>query len=213
MLDAVDKGTSGRIDSDEILYPTGWMLLSHLLDHRTGLERFQQLSRSTPELILTLLDYCRDHTIWEVLSLPDVEERLNLYFLCVERYKTQILRCASVHYNLVVTDMRKERVIYPGNRFMIYALFPECNVSLQVMADSGGDRTVFVAGKSVLDRSYSKGLGKILKQYGGGGHANAGTCQARGDQADEVLAKLIDELKYSELQNLLLGYFNYYQYR
>ena len=214
MLDAVDKGFSGRIGIDEILYPTGWMLLNHLIDHRTGLERFQQFSVSTPELIMKLLDYCRDHTIWEILSLPEVEERLHLYFSCVEQDKAQILRCASVHYNLVVTDMRKERVIYPGNRFMIYALFPECNVSLQVIADlAGNNKTIFVVGKSILDRSYSRGIGKILEQYGGGGHANAGTCQAGGDQADEVLAKLIDELKYSTLQNLFLGYFNYYQYR
>ena len=212
MLEAVDRGVGANISIDEILYPTGWMLLHHLIDHRTGLERFKQLSTSTPELIRYLLDYWRDHTIWDILSLPDVEERLQLYFSCVDRCKDQILRCASVYDNLVITDMRMEQVIYPGNRFMIYALFPECNLSLQVTADSVGDKTVFVVSKSNLDRSYARDIGEILEQYGGGGHANAGTCQCRSDQADEVLARLIGELRYSPLKNLFLGYFNYYRY-
>lgn len=213
MLEAVDKGIGANISIDEILYPTGWMLLHHLIDYRTGLERFKQLSTSTPELIRYLLDYWRDHTIWDILSLPDVEERLQLYFSYVDRYKDQILRCASVYDNLVVTDMRKEQVIYPGNRFMIYVLFPECNLSLQVSADLGGDKTVCVVGKSPLDRSYARDIGEILEQYGGGGHASAGTWQCRSNQEDEVLARLIGELRYSPLKNLFLGYFNYYQYR
>lgn len=208
MLKAVDKGFSGNIGIDDILYPTGWMLLNHLIDHRTGLEIFQRFPTSTPELIMRLVDYCRDHTIWDVLNLPDVEERLNLYFSCIEQYKAQLLRCATVHFNLVVTDMRKEQVMYPGNRFMIHALFPECSVSLQVIADSDSDKIVFAVGKSILDRSYGRDIGKILEQYGGGGHANAGTCQARGDQADDVLGKLIGELQHSFLKSLLLGYFN-----
>lgn len=237
MLEVVDRGVSGNISIDEILYPTGWMLLNHLIDRRTGLEPLQRSSISTPELtlkpadycistetclgcprslpqlIMRLADCCRGQTIWEILSLPDVEERLHLYFQCRDRYKDQLLRCASVHSNLVIIDMRKERVIQPGYWLMVDALFPECNVSLQVLADSDGDKTVFVARKSCLDRSFTKDIGKLLEQYGWGGHANVGTCQVRGDQADEVLVKLIGELEYSPLKNLFLGYFNYYQYR
>lgn len=237
MLEATDKGVSGNISIDDILHPTGWILLNHLIDHRTGLEPSQQSSictselsmkpadycilsgtcfncpRSLPQLIMELTDRCGGQTIWEILSLPDMEERLHLYFLSIDRYKDQLLRCASIHSNLVVIDMRQEQVFYPGNRFMVYALFPECNVSLQVHADPGGNKTVFAVGKSILDRSYSRDIGKILKQYGGGGHANAGTCQVRSDQADEVLSRLIGELEYSPLKNLFFGYFNYYQYR
>lgn len=209
MLDAVDMGFSARISRDEILYPTGWILFNYLIDHRTGLDKFRRFTVSHNELIIKLVDYCREHTIWEILDLPDVEERLNLYFSCIEQCKAQILRCASVHYNLVVTDLRKEGIIYPGNRFMVYAMFPECNVSLQVVNDANNGKTIFVTGKSVLDRSLSKDVGRIMRKYGGGGHFNAGTCQANNSEADKVLESLISELKYGLLKNLVMGYFNY----
>jgi nanoRNase/pAp phosphatase (c-di-AMP/oligoRNAs hydrolase) len=211
MLQAVDKGFSARISIDEILYPTGWMLLNYLIDQRTGLERYKKFASSHAELIVKLADFCKGRTIVEILDMPDVEERLNLYFSCVEQCRAQILRCSSVHYNLVVTDMRKEPVIYPGNRFMIYALFPECNVSLQAMTTPDGGSALFVVGKSIIDRTYSADIGRIMRRHGGGGHSNAGTCQAKNEDADKVMESLISELKYGLLKNLFLGYFNYYQ--
>lgn len=210
MLDAVDKGFSANISRDEILYPTGWILLNYLVDQRTGLDKLGRFAVSHEELIIKLVDFCSRHTTWEILDLPDVEERLNLYFSCIEQCKAQILRCSSLHYNLVVTDLRKEKIIYPGNRFMVYAMFPECNVSLQVVNDANNNKTVFVAGKSILDRSFSEDIGRIMKKYGGGGHFNAGTCQVSNNEADGVLEGLIRELKYSLFKNLVMGYFNYY---
>lgn len=211
MLDAVDKGFSGKISRDEILYPTGWILFNYLIDHRTGLDRFKKFTISHSELIIKLVDLCRGHNIWEILNMPEVEERLNLYFSYIEQYKAQLLRCASVYYNLVVIDLRREKVIYPGNRFMIYAMFPECNVSLEVVQDSSNNKTIFVAGKSVLDRSFSKDIGRIMRRYGGGGHPNAGTCQVNGNNADKVLRDITAELSYSMLKNLFMGYFNYHR--
>ena len=210
MLDAVDKGYSAKITSDEILYPGGWILFGYLIDQRTGLERFGRFSMSNEEIVAMLVDGYRERTIWEILSLPAMEERLAVYFSNVDQYKGQILRCASVYYNLVVFDMRMESKIFPGNRFMVYALFPECNVSLQVISDPKNDKVVFVAGKSVLDRSYSGDIGSIMRKYGGGGHSAAGTCQTEKDKADGVLENLINELQYSTLRNLVEGYFNYY---
>jgi hypothetical protein len=237
MLETVDKAVGGNIGIDDILHPTGWMLLEHLIDRRTGLEPLQQSSISTPEftlksanycmttetcvdcprslpqLITTLVDHCHDQTIWEILNLRDVEERLRLYFQYRDRYKDQLFRCASVHSNLVVIDMRNERTIHPGYRLMVDALFPECNVSLQVFTDSDSDKAVFVARKSCVDRSFVKDIGHLMGQCNGEGHADAGMCRVGSHQADEVLATLIGELEYSPFKNLFLGYFNYHQYR
>lgn len=210
MLNAVDKGFSAKISRDEILYPTGWILLNYLIDQRTGLDKLGRFTISHNELIIKLMDFCRGHIIWEILNIPDMEERLNLYFSCMEQCKAQILKCSSVHYNLVVTDLRKEKAIYPGNRFMVYAMFPECNVSLQAVQDANNNKTIFVVGKSVLDRSFSEDIGRIMKKYGGGGHSNAGTCQVSNDNADKVLENLTAELSYSLFKNLFMGYFNYY---
>lgn len=209
MLDAVDKSFSGRISRDEILYPTGWILLNYLVDQRTGLDKLGRFAVPHTELIIKLVEFCGGHTIWEILDIPDVEERLNLYFSCIEQCKAQILRCSSVHYNLVVTDLRKERLIYPGNRFMVYAMFPECNVSVQMVQDANNDKTIFVAGKSILDRSFSEDIGRIMRKYSGGGHFNAGTCQVSNNEADGVLEGLTAELSYTLFKNLFMGYFNY----
>jgi nanoRNase/pAp phosphatase (c-di-AMP/oligoRNAs hydrolase) len=213
MLHAVDKGFGGAIGISDILNPSGWMLLNHLIDHRTRLEQFAQFSVATDQLMISLNDYGREHTIWEILTLPAVEERTEVYFAHMERHKEQLLRCSVVHSNLVVADLRQEPVIYPGNRFMIYALFPECNVSMQVTLDAGRDHPTIAVGKSVLDRSYSKDLGAIMRRYGGGGHANAGACSIRCDQAEPVKDQLIRKLKYNTLANLFFGYFNWYQYQ
>lgn len=209
ILDAVDKDYSAQITIDEILYPTGWILFNYLIDQRTGLEGFKKFSISHSDLIIKLTDESRTHTIWEVLDTRDVEERLNLYFSSIEEYKEQILRCSSVYSNLVVTDARNEMVLYPGNRFMVYALFPDCNVSMFVSSVANG-RANLVVGKSVLDRTFRLDIGKILKKFGGGGHANAGTCQVSIDRADEILGNLIMELKYGLVKNLFMGYYNYY---
>ncbi|MGR3319615.1 MAG: exopolyphosphatase [Candidatus Anammoxibacter sp.] len=207
MLAEVDKGYSARYITDEILYPSNWGLLNYLIDQRTGLEKFKKFRISHYQLMMDLVDYCKQHTILEILSLPDVEERLHAYFSAVEQYEGQLLRCSTIYYNVVVADMRKEKFIYPGNRFIIYALFPECNVSLQVVSDSN-NKTVFVVGKSIIDRSYKPHIGKIMSEHGGGGHANAGTCQVNNDKANKVLEELIGRLKYGLLKNLFLGYFN-----
>ena len=210
ILDAVDRGYSAKLTTDEILYPAGWDLLSYLIDHRTGLERYKQFRVSHHELMDELMKEGRGRSIWKMLILPDMQERLNLYFSCIEDYKGQILRCSSVFSNLVVTDTRKEKVIYPGNKFMTYALFPECNVSLNVASAAESGRTVFSAGKSVLDRTCSLDIGGIMKKYGGGGHAGAGACQADNDRAEDTLESLIKKLQYGLFKNMLLGYFNYY---
>ncbi len=210
LLKTVDKGVSADISIDEILYPTGWILLNYLIDQRTGLDNFGRFAMSNAVLIEKLTDWCREYNIWEILDLPDLEARLDLYFSCTESYKSQILRCSSVHNNLVVVDMRAEDVLYPGNRFMTYALFPECNVSLQIMNHKSGTRTIFVVGKSFLDRSLATNVGQIMKSNGGGGHANAGTCEVDNEIAEKVQKGLINALKYGIFKNLFMGYHDYY---
>jgi len=210
ILDAVDKGLSRKLATEDILYPTGWVLLSYLTDPRTGLDRFKRFAKSHDELMNELMAEGRKHSIWEMLDLPDVEERLDLYFSCVEEHKGQILRCSSVFSNLVVTDTRKETLIYPGNKFMTYALFPECNISLNVSASAQSGTTAVSVGKSVLDRTCTLDIGRIMKRYGGGGYSGAGACQVPDDRAEETMAGLIKDLQVGVFANLFLGYFNYY---
>ena len=188
---AVDKADSAQFSREDILNPGGWVLLNYLMDARTGLGRFHDFRISNYALMMDLIKYCRDHDIGQILALPDVQERVTVYFEQAERAKAQIQRCATVHGNLVVLDLRKEDTIWAANRFLIYALFPQSNISIHVIWGVQKQNTVLATGKSILDRSSKTNIGQLMLEYGGGGHVAAGTCQVANDLAEATLRKLI----------------------
>ncbi len=191
MMEAVDKSDSAQFSRDDILNPDGWVLLNYLMDARTGLGRFRDFRISNYALMMDLIKYCRDHDIDDILALPDVKERVELYFEHADKAKDQILRCATVYKNLVVLDLRDEETIWATNRFTIYALFPQTNISIHVMWGVQKQNTVFATGKSILDRGSKTNVGELMLAYGGGGHQAAGTCQVANDQAAATLQALI----------------------
>jgi nanoRNase/pAp phosphatase (c-di-AMP/oligoRNAs hydrolase) len=194
MMDAVDRGDSANFSISEILQPRGWALLNHLMDARTGLGRFRDFRVSNYELMMNLIDYCRDHGIEEILALPDVAERVALYREQSDKAREQIRRCTRVHRNLAVLDLRQEETIYATNRFTLYALFPEINISIHVLWGVRQQNTVLAVGKSIVNRTSNTNIGTLMLAYDGGGHANAGTCQIANDDADRVLAELIQRI-------------------
>ncbi|MFO0589386.1 MAG: exopolyphosphatase [Polyangiaceae bacterium] len=194
MMEAVDKADSAQFTLDDILHPKGWVLLNYLMDARTGLGRFRNFRISNYDLMMALIDACLNHPVEEILTMPDVKERSDLYFEHQERFKEQLLRCGTVHRKLVVLDLRNEETIFAGNRFMIYALYPQCNISIHVMWGLKKQNTVLATGKSILDRSSKTNVGEEMLEYGGGGHDAAGTCQVDNDSADDVLKELITKI-------------------
>ena len=194
MMAAVDKADAAQFSRDEILHPTGWVLLNYLMDSRTGLGRFRDFRISNYDLMMELIDYCRKHSIEQIMQLPDVKERSDLYFEHEKKFEAQLKSCSKVYQNLVVLDLRNEEVIYAGNRFMIYALFPETNISIHVLWGLKNQNTVFATGKSILNRTSRTNIGELMLQHGGGGHENAGTCQVGNDKAEAVLRELIAKI-------------------
>jgi nanoRNase/pAp phosphatase (c-di-AMP/oligoRNAs hydrolase) len=194
LLSAVDKADAALFARDEILDPKGWALLSFLMDARTGLGRFRQFRISNYDLMMQLIDECRTHSVEEILELPDVKERVDLYRSHEVRFREQLMRCSTVKDDVVVLDLRDEETIWAGNRFMIYALFPQCRVSMHVLWGLKRQNTVFAIGKSILDRSSQIDVGEICLSYGGGGHKAAGTCQVDNARAEQVKAELIGKL-------------------
>lgn len=191
LMAAVDKADSAQFTRDEILNPQGWVLLNFLMDSRTGLGRFRDFRISNYDLMMELIEQCRDHAIDQVLALPDVSERVDLYVAQRELFAAQVRRCTTVHGKLALIDLRGEDVIYAGNRFTIYALFPECNISVHVMWGVRKQNTVFAIGKSILDRGSPIDVGAVCLKYNGGGHRAAGTCQIPNDRAEVVKMELI----------------------
>jgi len=194
LMDAVDKGDAAQFSLDEILKPDGWVLLNFLMDPRTGLGRFREFRISNYQLMMQLIDVCTAMSIDEILETPDVKERVELYFKHAAAAEQQIRRCATVHGNLVLLDLRNEEVIHPTNRFMLYALFPQCNISIHILWGFKQQNTVFATGKSILDRSSKTNVGELMLKYGGGGHRAAGTCQVANDEAAATLAELVTRI-------------------
>ena len=194
LMDAVDKGDAAQFSLEEILEPSGWTLLNFLMDPRTGLGRFREFRISNYQLMMELIDVGTTLSVEEILELPDVAERVELYFEHADQAAEQIGRCATVHGNLVVLDLRDEEVIHPTNRFTIYALFPLCNASIHVLWGLKQQNTVFATGKSIIDRGSRTNVGELMLEYGGGGHEAAGTCQIANEDAARVLGELVQRI-------------------
>ena len=194
MMTAVDQADAAQYAKHDILEPKGWTLLNYLMDPRTGLGRFREFRISNYQLMMDLIDACLTKTVDEILELPDVKERVVLYREQETKAKEQILRCSTVHKNLVVLDLRHEDNIWATNRFMIYALFPQCNISIHEMWGLKKQNTVFAIGKSILDRGSKTKVGDLALSYGGGGHDAAGTCQVDNEKSDETLKELIAKI-------------------
>ncbi|MGA1868514.1 MAG: exopolyphosphatase [bacterium] len=192
MMIAVDKADSAQFSMEDVLNPKGWVLLGFIMDPRTGLGRFRTFRISNYQLMMNLIDYCSvHHNVADILNLPDVKERIDLFFEYQVKFKDQIERCSTVYEDLIVLNLKDEEIIYPGNRFMIYALYPQCNISIHEIWGLKKQNTVFAIGKSIFNKTSDVNIGELTFKYGGGGHENAGTCQIDNEKADEILEELI----------------------
>ena len=194
MMDAVDKGDSAQFSEEEILEPTDWVLMNFIMDARTGLGRFRDFKISNYQLMMKLIDACKDHSIEEILQMEDVAERVSLYHEHNEMAKAQIAKCSTVYDNLVVLDLTDQETIYATNRFVIYAMYSDCNISIHKMWGLKKQNVVFAIGKSITNRSSKTNVGELCLKYGGGGHMNAGTCQVETSKAETVLGELIETI-------------------
>lgn len=195
MLIAVDKVDSANLTREEILNPTDWVLLGFIMDPRTGLGRFRNFRISNYALMEELIDYCRTMTIEEIMALPDIQERVDLYMEQTEKFKEMVKAHTVTYDKVIVSDLRGVDPIYTGNRFMIYSLYPEQNISAWIVSGRGGKGCSAAVGYSVLNRTSNVDVGQLMLKYGGGGHKAVGTCQFSDETMEEQLPKLIQELR------------------
>ena len=195
MLEAVDKVDSGRLSIEDIKNPVGWVLLGFVMDPRTGLGRYRDYRISNYQLMLDMIEYCGTKTAEQVLAEPDVIERTERYFAQQKDFEDMIRRCARIEGKVIVLDLRNEPEIFAGNRFTMYAMYPECNVSIQVIWGLKQQNVVFTVGHSILNRTCTVDVGSLMLAHGGGGHLRVGTCQIPTEKADEALPVIIEALK------------------
>lgn len=195
IMQGVDKADSAQFSKEDILNPTGWDLLSFIMDARTGLGRYRDYRISNYQLMEDLVEHCATKSVTEIMELPDVQERVARYHELDALYRDMLHTYTRVEGNVIITDLRDVETIYPGNRFMVYALFPEQNTSIWIVDGRNKQNCVFACGHSIINRTAQTNIGDLMLQNGGGGHQAAGTCQVDYAQADEVLQKLIETMQ------------------
>ena len=195
MIEAVDKVDSGQLSKEEILNPKGWILLGFLTDPRTGLGRFREFRISNYQLMEELINHCRNMRIEEILEQPDVKERVELFFEQTRLFTEMIRKHTKVERNVIVTDLRDVSPIYTGNRFLIYSLYPEQNVSVWIVDGKQKQNVAIACGYSILNRTCDVDIGALMLKHGGGGHRMVGTCQVPYEEADARIREIVDALK------------------
>jgi len=194
VMEAVDKVDSGNLTLEEILNPAGWILIGFLMDPRTGLGRWRQFTISNYQLMEKLLAACHTMRAEEILAMPDIQERVEVYQEQTEKFKDMVAGHTRVDGNVIITDLRGVDPIYTGNRFLIYSLYPEQNISAWIVSGRGGKGCSAAVGYSVINRTASLDVGSLMLKYNGGGHKKVGTCQFSDENMAAELPKMLEEL-------------------
>ena len=194
LMEAVDKVDSGNLTVDEILNPKGWILVGFLMDPRTGLGRWRQFTISNYQLMEKLMVACKEHTTEEILNLPDVKERIDVYNEQTEKFKEMVAAHTKVEGNVIISDLRGVDPIYTGNRFLIYSLYPEQNISAWIVNGRGGLGCSAAVGYSIINKTCELDVGSLMLKYNGGGHKKVGTCQFSDENMETELPKMLKEL-------------------
>jgi nanoRNase/pAp phosphatase (c-di-AMP/oligoRNAs hydrolase) len=195
MIHYVDKVDSGDLFADEIQDPKGWILLGFIMDPRTGLGRFRNFTISNYDLMTSLAKACAEKNIHEILEMPDVKERLELYYQQKDLFIEMVKSHATVIGNIIKVDLRDVETIYAGNRFIIYTLYPQQNISVWIVDGRNKSNVAITVGHSIINRTSTTDVGSMLLHYGGGGHKQVGTCQVTYDEADRIIAEITEKAK------------------
>ncbi|MCL2067716.1 MAG: exopolyphosphatase [Treponema sp.] len=195
MIRYVDKVDSGSLSAEEISNPAGWILLGFIMDPRTGLGRFRDFTISNYDLMKELALACSEKDIDQIMAMDHVKERVDLYFKQAGLFKDMLLKCCRTEGNVIIADLRGVDTIYVGNRFIIYTVFPEQNISVWIIDGRNKANVAITVGYSILNRSATADVGSILLKFGGGGHHQVGTCQVPYEDADRVIAEIVEKVK------------------
>lgn len=194
IMEAVDKVDSGNLTIDDVMNPKGWILIGFLMDPRTGLGRWRQFRIPNYKLMEELMVKCRQCSTAEILEMEDVKERIDVYMEQTEKFKEMVTAHTRTEGNVIISDLRGVDPIYTGNRFMIYSMYPEQNISAWIVSGKGGEGCSAAVGYSILNRTATLDVGSLMLKYNGGGHKKVGTCQFSDENMDTDLPKMLDEL-------------------
>lgn len=188
LMEAVNKVDSADLTVEEIILAESWIQIAFIIDPRTGLERMGNFRISNEQFFRDMIEYCRTKTIEEILDIDDVKERVNAYNEQQIQFKEMLRRCVTVDRNVVTTNLLNEETIYCGNRFIVFASHPDQNIEIRIEPDQ--DNVNLSCGHSIVNRSSKTNVGKLMSEFGGGGHRQVGSCRVPRDQWEDVYNKI-----------------------
>ena len=188
LLDATDRLDAALLTHEDIVDPKGWILVGYTLDPRSGLGAFKDYFRH-------LMTLAKEKSVQEILADPEVSKHVTRLKDEEAAFKKHLQESSRVDGNIVITDVRGQKNLPSGNRFLIYDLFPNANVSMRIADGRAGEFISIQVGHSILKRDCKTSVGDMMAAYGGGGHQGAGTCQPLPADADRVIGELITTLK------------------
>lgn len=187
LLEATDRIDSARLDLNDILRPQKWVRIANTVDPRSGYA-------PSHEYFMCLVDWIKEYSIEDILSLDDVRDRLREFFKQDEEYRKALLANSYLNGVVVVTDFRQLVKIPIGSRFLVYAQFPSSNASLRIFYTPDREYMTIAVGRSIFNRTCEVDIGNLMAEYGGGGHVGAGSCRVTIDSADEAIGDIVERL-------------------
>jgi oligoribonuclease NrnB/cAMP/cGMP phosphodiesterase (DHH superfamily) len=197
LLESVDRSDSAQLTTEEVTNPSGWILLSYVMDPRTGLAYHRDYRISNRDLMTKMIDLIAQHPDdpATVLADADVKERIDRYFTQQQEFERAMREHSRVEGNVIITDLRGIGEPPTGNRFLIYTMFPEANIQVRIFDGRKGEFIVCAVGHSIFNRTSKTDVGKLMAEYGGGGHRGAGTCQLPLADAETKLAEILATIR------------------
>lgn len=188
LVDETDRLDAAQLTRDDVEHPRDYILLGYTIDSRTGLGRFE-------DYFMKLVEWLKTMSIEEVLAQPDVRQRVERLQSETEAFRSLLQRNSFQLHNVVITDLREVERLPAGNRFLVYSLFPDANVSVRVHWGPKRGSVIAAVGHSIFNRTCNTSVGDLMSRFGGGGHRGAGTCELPLEQAADAIDEILIELQ------------------
>jgi nanoRNase/pAp phosphatase (c-di-AMP/oligoRNAs hydrolase) len=188
LVSETDRFDSAQLSMEDVTDPKGEILLGFTIDGRTGIGKFK-------DYFMNLVDWLKEMTVDEVLQQPEVAERIELMKKSNAAFLEILKENSVMDGNVVVTDFRSVEKVPVGNRFLVYTLFPEANVSVRLQWGPNREFVATTLGHSIFNRTSKANCGEICGKFGGGGHKGAGAVPLKSDSADQKVAEIVGILK------------------
>jgi hypothetical protein len=188
LVKETDRLDSARLEIKDVTDPQGVILLGFTIDGRTGIGSFKDYFNN-------LVTWLRTMSLDDVLKQPEVLDRTQRMKDSNSEFLSHLKTHSKKDGNVVITDFRSLDKVPVGNRFLIYTVFPDVNVSVRLQWGPGKKFIATTLGHNIFDRSCKTDIGQLCGMYGGGGHRGAGACVLDPKEADRQVKEIVETLK------------------